>query len=173
MIFISESGLTDTRRAAQWDEWYLEHLAVMTTVPGILSAQRFATAEPGHPPSLAMYTLTSPAVFEDPYYLSVRGMGPWLPLIDRTYYRRNLFDGLEAAPTVASDQYLRVADCAQPDTAWQPGDRGYCLRAVGLDRSTPYRMLEVLDEEPPRLLPGSGRGALYRPVTRRYTGAAT
>ena len=45
-----------------------------------------------------MYSVASPNVFDDPYYQSVRGMGEWLTLIDRRYYRRNLFAGAERAP---------------------------------------------------------------------------
>ncbi len=70
----------------------------MLTVPGVSSAQRFVTDTPGYSPSLAIYTMAGPGVFDDPYYLSVRGMGEWLPLIDRRYYQRNLFAGLDRAP---------------------------------------------------------------------------
>jgi hypothetical protein len=41
MIFNSQSGITDNSRAADWDAWYLEHLRIMATVPGVSSAQRF------------------------------------------------------------------------------------------------------------------------------------
>ena len=35
MIFMSQSGLLDPSRAAAWDAWYLEHLDVMASVPGV------------------------------------------------------------------------------------------------------------------------------------------
>mgnify|MGYP000122274255 CR=1 FL=1 len=100
MIFMSQSGLIDAvrdaphdaTREADWDAWYIEHLRIMVTVPGIDSAQRFRTDSPGHPPSLAMYTIDSAAVFADPYYQSIRGMGEWAALIARQHYKRNLFD---------------------------------------------------------------------------------
>jgi hypothetical protein len=75
MIFISQSGLKDNTLAADWERWYLEHLRIMVTVPGIASAQRFKTDMPAFPPSLAIYSVASSNVFSDPYYLSVRGMG--------------------------------------------------------------------------------------------------
>src|SRR5215213_9996974 len=103
MIFMSQSGITDDARERDWDRWYLEHLEIMVSVPGIASAQRFKTSAEGHPPSLAMYSVASPNVFNDPYYLSVRGMGEWLPLIDRAQYKRNLFEGLARAPEVSPD----------------------------------------------------------------------
>jgi hypothetical protein len=141
MIFFSESGLIEPSRGPEWDEWYKGHLAAMASVPGVLSAQRFAALDPGVPPSLAMYTVTSPAVFESEIYLSVRGMGPWVGLVDETQHRRNLFDGLDTAPEVPAGSVLAVADRAAPDRkglTW--------LRIAGLDRSTPYRGIAVFPD---------------------------
>src|SRR5947207_8024614 len=115
MIFISESGLTDENRMADWDLWYRGHLAAMVAVPGVTSAQRFRALDDGPPPSLAMYTVASPAVFESDIYLRTRGMGPFLPLVDRRLHRRNLFEGLDAAPEVPIGGILLVADRAAAD----------------------------------------------------------
>ncbi len=114
MIFFSESGLIEPSRRPEWDEWYKGHLAAMASVPGVLSAQRFAALGPGVPPSLAMYTVTSPAVFASAIYLQVRGMGPWVGLVDETLHRRNLFDGLDAAPEIPEGGVLAIADRAAP-----------------------------------------------------------
>jgi hypothetical protein len=159
MIFMSQSGLTDAARMAEWDAWYVEHLRLMASVPGIYSAQRFKTGSEGYSPSLAMYGIAGPEVFTDPYYLSVRGMGAWLPLIDRRHYKRNLFEGLDRAPPVRADQVLLMADRDAEDAdladlrlAW--------LECVGIDRSTALRGIAVADYAP------VGRGiAVYRPVT--------
>jgi hypothetical protein len=164
MIFMSQSGLSDPEREAEWAAWYLEHLRIMVTVPGIDSAQRFTTTASGHSPSLAMYTIAFPDVFADPYYQRVRGMGPWLPLIDTRYYRRNLFAGLDAAPDVPADHALVVADRDRP--ADPPGLRLRWLEAVGLDRSTPYRGIAVVGPAAADALAGSDV-AVYRPVTAR------
>src|SRR5439155_8028700 len=117
MIFTSESGLIDTSRIAEWDEWYLGHLAAMVAVPGVTSAQRFRALDEGRPPSLAMYTVASPAVFESGIYLRTRGMGPFVPVVDRSLHRRNLFEGLDAAPEVPIAGILLVADRAAADSA--------------------------------------------------------
>ena len=50
MIFTSQSGFTDPARKAEWDRWYLGHLELMASVPGISSAQRFKTTNPGYSP---------------------------------------------------------------------------------------------------------------------------
>src|SRR5713226_5619980 len=139
MIFTSESGLTDASRMAEWDEWdewYRGHLAAMVGVPGVTSAQRFRALDDGPPPSLAMYTVASPAVFDSAIYLRTRGMGPFISAVDERMHRRNLFEGLDAAPDVPMGGILLVADRAAAGPA-TPGI--VWLWAVGLDRSTPYR----------------------------------
>lgn len=165
MIFMSQSGLTDPARGREWDAWYVEHLRIMLTVPGIASAQRFKTDTPGHSPSLAMYTIASADVFQDPYYRSVRGMGDWLPLVQKQYYRRNLFAGLDAAPDVAEDCLLLVADRDRPDDV--PGVEFVWLKAVGLDRSTPYRGIAVVPRAGVQGLGDRGGIGVYRPATKR------
>jgi hypothetical protein len=166
MIFMSQSGLTDVTRAQAWAAWYADHLRIMATVPGITSAQRFTTANREHPPSLAMYSVASAAVFDDPYYRSVRGMGEWQPLIDPRHYHRNLFAGLDDAPDVPDDRVLIVADGERP--AEFPGVVLTWLSAAGLDRSTPYRGIAVVDPATGDGLARYGLG-IYRPDGRRVT----
>jgi hypothetical protein len=107
-----------------------------------------------------MYTVESDSVFRDPYYLSIRGMGEWKPLIDARFYHRNLFSGLDVAPTVRRDQFLIIADRPEPDPsmglAW--------LQAVGLDKSTPWRGLAVVEADSVHKLEGVRIG-VYVPVT--------
>jgi RimJ/RimL family protein N-acetyltransferase len=166
MIFFSESALIEPSRRPEWDEWYKTHLAAMAAVPGVLSAQRFAALDRGVPPSLAMYTVTSPAVFESEIYLQTRGMGPWAGLVDESQHRRNLFDGLDAAPQVDAGQILAVADRGAPDRknlTW--------LRTAGLDRMTPYRGIAVFPDAASARRATGGKAALYRPMTPVYAGA--
>jgi hypothetical protein len=163
MIFMSQSGLKDASREHEWDAWYVEHLRIMRTVPGISSAQRFKTESRGHSPSLAMYTIASAAVFQDPYYQSVRGMGDWLPLIQKQHYRRNLFEGLDQAPDVAQDCVLIVADRDRP--ADVPGVALIWLKCAGIDHSTPYRGIAVVKGDGAGTGTARGRFAVYRPVT--------
>jgi hypothetical protein len=143
MIFISESGLLDLSRKAEWDAWYVDHLRIMCTVEGISTAQRFETDTPGFPLSLAMYTVSSAEVFADPYYLSIRGFGPWEAFIDSAQYRRNLFSGMDAAPRVDPGQRLLVADRPMPDPAL--GADFTWLECVALDRSMPFRGIAVVE----------------------------
>lgn len=165
MIFMSQSGLLDRTREAEWDVWYVEHLRIMGTVNGIHSTRRFKSDSPDHPPSLAMYSVASAAVFEDPYYQKIRGMGEWLPLIDKRFYRRNLFEGMAAAPDVPADHVLYLVDRDAPDLVL-PGIALSWLRSVGLDRSTPYRGIAAV---PAKVDTASARRAgvaIYQPFTR-------
>ena len=166
MIFMSQSGMTDPQRQADWDQWYIAHLRLMLTVNGIESAQRLKLIHGDHSPSLAIYTIASPDVFQDAYYLRIRGMGEWLPLIDRRYYRRNLFAGLNTAPDVPDTSVLLVADRDQPE-ATLAGMAWLWLEAVALDRSPPYRGLAVVSSTDVERVHGM-RVAIYRPVTRRF-----
>jgi hypothetical protein len=165
MIFNSQSGITDRARDADWALWYLDHLRIMATVPGVFSAQRFITAHYGHPPSLAMYGVASADVFKGEYYQSVRGMGEWLPLIDKQWYRRNLFDGLDVAPTVNDDQVLLVADRDAPDAALAALPFTW-LKVAGIDRSTPYRGIAVVAKNAVPAL--AENVAIYTPASKRY-----
>jgi RimJ/RimL family protein N-acetyltransferase len=169
MIFTSESALIEPSRKAEWDEWYLGHLAAMASVPGVLSAQRFRALDPGVPQSLAIYTVTSPAVFESDVYRRTRGMGPFVGIVDETQHRRNLFEGRDAAPEVGEGQILLVADRATSERA----ESFDWLRAVALDRSTPYRGIAVVADVAlarRRAATLGGPVALYRPITGRFAG---
>ena len=166
MIFMSQSGLTDPSREKAWAAWYADHLRIMVTVPGITSAQRFTTATPGHPPSLAMYSVASAAVFDDPYYRSIRGMGEWQPLIDTRHYHRNLFSGLDVAPAVPEGAVLIVADRDRPTEL--PHLALTWLPAVGLDRSTAYRGIAVVDTTAAGAL-APHDVAVYRATGRRVS----
>ena len=166
MIFMSQSGISDASRTMEWDAWYVEHLRIMLTVPGIASAQRFRTDSPDYSPSLAMYTVASAEVFRDPYYLSVRGMGEWLPLVPKQHYHRNLFEGLDTAPDVAEDSVLIVADRDRPGLGPQ-GIMLTWLKTVGIDLSTPYRGIAVVKRAAADSLVSVGSIGVYRPVTPR------
>jgi hypothetical protein len=162
MIFMSQSGLTVPERRHEWDAWYVEHLRIMKTVAGVDSAQRFRTENENWSPSLAMYSIASPDVFQDPYYQKIRGMGEWLPLIDRRFYIRNLFDGLDRAPEVSKQSVLLVTDQETPASDL-PGIRFMWLRAAGLDRSTPFRGIAVANGQVGDNLRGIGEVAIYEP----------
>jgi hypothetical protein len=93
-------------------------------------------------------------------------MGEWLPLVPQQHYHRNVFEGLDAAPDVAEDSVLIVADRDRPG----PGPQGVTLtwlKAVGIDLSTPYRGIAIVKRAAADSLTAAGSIGVYRPVTRR------
>jgi hypothetical protein len=164
MIFMSQSAITTPDRENDWDRWYVDHLGIMVTVPGVYSAQRFKTTAPDYPRSLAMYSMASADVFNDPYYQSIRGLGEWAELVDRRFYRRNLFDGADRAPAVNVAQVLLVADRDAPELELA-GVEWKWLTCVGIDRTTPYRGIAVVQKAAGETAAATKGVALYRPVT--------
>lgn len=167
MILMSQNALLDERDEALLDEWYLEHLRCMVSVPGIFSAQRFKTATPGFSASLALYSVTSEKAFDDPCYRSFRGMGVLVSRIDERKHHVNLFDGLDAAPVVADDDRLLLADRGLPQDELA-GIVFTWLKCVGRDFSTPFRGIAVVAGA--RLSALGADVAVYRPVTSRFSG---
>ena len=164
---MSQNALLDERDEAAFDEWYLEHLRQMSSVPGIYSAQRFKTTTAGFPRSLALYSVTSERAFDSPYYRSIRGMGDMAGRVDEIQHHVNLFEGLDAAPVVGEGERLLLADRAAP--AGDLGGVSYVwLRCVARDFSTAYRGVAVVAAQ--RLPPLDSTVAVYHPASARFVG---
>jgi hypothetical protein len=164
---MSQNGVLDERDEAALDGWYLEHLRLMSSVPGIYSAQRFKTATPGFPRSLALYSVTSEKAFESPYYQSIRGMGEMAGRIDERQHHVNLFEGLDAAPVVGTRERLLIADRAAPSGDID-GVSYVWLKCVARDLSTAYRGVAVVSAE--RLPVLDATVAVYHPASARFSG---
>jgi hypothetical protein len=91
-------------------------------------------------------------------------MGEWLALIDRRYYRRNLFAGADRAPDVAEDQVLLVVDRPAPEPRLAGIDWTW-LECVGIDRSTPFRGIAMMRSDRAGDAGTTPDIALYRPAT--------
>jgi hypothetical protein len=62
-----------------------------------------------------------------------------------SFWHRNLFEGLDEAPEVPDDARLIVIDSEQPDVKLE-GLNVTWLKNAGLDRTTPYRGLVIVDQ---------------------------
>ena len=167
MILMSQNGLLDERDEAALDEWYLDHLRCMSSVPGIYSAQRFKTSTPGFPRSLALYSVTSEKAFDSAYYRSFKGMGVMASRMDERQHHVNLFEGLDAAPVLSEGERLLLTDRDSPqgDIA---GISISWLKCVARDFSTPYRGIAVVAAD--RLPAPDPTIAVYSAVTARLHG---
>lgn len=169
MIYIVECALTVKQTDDDWNRWYHSmkppHI-LPTAVPGILSTQRFKGTNVNPPAYFAMYSVTSADVMASDAYRNAGGgrfqTENWKPII--TFWNRDLFGGADA-PDVPMDCILLVLD--RPAPGGSPlGLSFQWLPAVGLDRSTPYRGLAVLDRAEAERLPLATLAGLrtFRPV---------
>jgi hypothetical protein len=143
VIYMVECGFADASREVAWNEWYSGHLRDFLTVSEFRTTQRFIAIGPSSPRYRAMYTLESPAAFENPVYKGFKGGNfpiEWRSAI--TDFHRNLFDAGMAAPMVDDQSALVIVD--DPETDEVAGIRLAIWRAVGLDKSVAIRGLAVI-----------------------------
>jgi hypothetical protein len=173
MLYVVELDFADAGRQAQWDAWYMQHLDILLSVPGIHSAQRFHCLSPCPAPYLAIYTVDSPEVFESAAYRARGGRdstGEWKPLM--LNWDRNVFSGIEAAPAVALGQLLLLTE-AEPAAVASAGIDFSWLVAVGLDRTVARRGLAVAEAKLAREAAQGSRGLIraYRPIMQQRVSA--
>lgn len=166
MLYAVEMNFTQPARQAAWDAWYLEHLDILLTVPGIHTAQRFRCEDLSPAPYLAIYSVDGPEVFVSPAYRERGGRdstGEWKSVM--VNWDRNLYDGLGRAPAVADAEVLLLTE-AQPAAVATSGVAFCWLHAVGLDRTVMRRGLTVVDVAHGRRIAqdSAGRVRVYRPL---------
>lgn len=174
MIYMVECALTLKQTDEDWNRWYHSmkppHI-LPTAVPGILTTQRFKGINVKPPAYFAMYSVTSADVMTSDAYRNAGGgrfqTENWKPII--TFWNRDLF-GSADAPDVPMDSILAVLDRQAPE-ATPPGIPFQWLPCIGLDRSTPYRGLAVLDSVAAKRLPLETLPGLrtFRPVIPQVT----
>jgi hypothetical protein len=144
MIYMVACRFADPALEPAWNDWYSGHLPTLLSVPGIETAQRFRQRGVDRPRYRAVYTLTSPAVFESDAYRNKKG-GRFPPewrenVVDHS---RDILAGLDVAPAVAKQDMLVVfmAKAAAEQMAVAPD----WLTPAGLDRSVPLLGLAAVD----------------------------
>lgn len=146
MIYMVEMGFSALALREKWDAWYLSHMKMLVTIPGIHATQRFEALEDHIQPFVAMHEVTGPEVFESAAYKAKAGpasTGEWRTL--HSHWVRNVFAGMEHTPDVAMNAYLILAEegsqYSLPD-----GIEKHRLESVGLDRNPARRWLAVTDQ---------------------------
>jgi hypothetical protein len=173
MLYIVEMDFTQPARKDEWDAWYMEHVDILLSVPGIHTAQRFLCVTPWSAPYLAIYTVDSPQVFESAPYRERGGRdstGEWKSTM--VNWDRNVFAGIERFPAVTAGQLLLLTEADPAAVASAHVD--FCwLQAVGLDRTVPRRGLAVVEDRCVQELTGDGRGLMraYRPLMQQRIAA--
>ena len=149
MIYTVEEALKPGHTDAVWDIWTSEMkpASKVLAVPGFNTAQRFKGLGLDPAPSLALYSIDSADVMTSKRYFDNGGGKLGSPKWGEhlSFWHRNLFEGLDEAPEVADDARLLVIDTASPDVHLE-GLTITWLKGVGLDRTTPYRGLVIVDQ---------------------------
>jgi hypothetical protein len=164
-----ECGFSDPSREADWNRYYSgPKLDSVLAVPGFRTSQRFCALDALPGPYLAMHTVHSGDVLSGTSYKSGGGgnFGQWQPYI--TDWKRNLFDGCDVAPDIGMEERLLVSDRPANEVDVSGLD---CigLRAVGLDMSTPQRIIARAAARDAERLAAARWGAfrLYEPMIVR------
>ena len=134
---------------AAYDGFYERHISMLLTIPGFLSAQRFACAEGARAPFLALYRLADEEVLERPAYLTRAGR---LSVPDEfrgrmSNWDRNLLRGEPGALEVpfadgGRGPVLAVLDRLDPSAPALP-DAFSALEVIGLDRTIAERGVRI------------------------------
>lgn len=146
MIYMVEMGFTAHGLREKWDEWYLSHMKMLITIPGIRATQRFITLHDHMQPFVALHEVAGPEVFTSDAYRAKAGpasTGEWRDL--HKNWGRNVYSGMEHTPDVGENSFLMIAESGYEGIF--PLDLPqHVLRSVGLDRDPPRRVLAVTDQ---------------------------
>jgi hypothetical protein len=147
MIYMVDHVFANPQPEPAWHEWYAGYLHKLLAVPGFGSAQRFKAINQAPPRFLAMYAVVSAAVYDSPAYKAMGGGGSQSPRFHGDYklWTRNLFEGADAVPVVNDGQYVYALDSDRPDGILPFAQMPLCLKSVGLQQTTAYRAIVVLD----------------------------
>ena len=141
MLYMVELDFPHPSLLDEWHRWYGEHLQLLLSMPGFISAQRFQATTPTASPFVAIYSIANAEVMTSAAYRAKAGPkspGRWAELMTNWY--RNVLDGIECAPEVPLDGWLAIVDRRTADAPALP--EGFvALRPVALDRSIVERGL--------------------------------
>jgi len=141
MIYMVEMALIDLDLRTEWDAWYLSHMKLLISIPGIAATQRFEAMAPHPSPFVALHQVSGPGVFSSDAYRAKAGPGGTGVWRDRMHnWHRNVLTGLDETPDVPlTGALVVVEDGAHVPLAVQ------WTEAIGLDRSVTRRGFAVLE----------------------------
>jgi len=171
MLYSVEIAFTNSEHEADWNAWYETFLVKLVSVPGFKTAQRFQGQSPYSSPYLALYSVTSRAVFDSQPYRDIGGGGAAVGRFAQYRQRkRNLFSGIDFFPSVSGGSCVVIVDC-DPEQLDLPNLLFTPLAIADFDRTVERRFITVTSEELARrlrLAEMEGVG-LYRPANERRT----
>jgi hypothetical protein len=148
MIYMVEMALIDLSRRTEWDAWYLSHMKLLISIPGIQATQRFEALGQHVSPFVALHQVTGPAVFTSDAYRAKAGPGGtgiWRERMNN--WHRNVLQGLDETPDVPPDGALIVveddaAGIVESDAAIVSGGGAANVSKHGVTVPVPVRWTE-------------------------------
>lgn len=168
MIYTVECSFADPASEAEWNDFYsLEKLPALISVSGFHTSQRFRALTSGCPLYLAIHSIDNLAVLLGEEYRQKGGgnFSRWQQHI--TNWHRNLYGGLDRAPSIGADEHLVISNVG-PGNIIKMGAAPYRLQAVALERIPETLWFAKLDRYTAELatnLPEDIR--IYAPMTKR------
>ena len=127
-----------------FDTFYADHISLLLSIEGFLSAQRFEADRSVPAPFLAIYEIANPEVLTSPAYASKAGPAA-VPNVYRSKFRnwdRNVFTTPSCELTVPMGGWMTVVDRLSTTSMNLPV--GYtALNPTGLDRSVVERGIRI------------------------------
>ena len=173
MIYMVEMNLMEMDRRVEWDAWYVSHMRMLITIPGIHATQRFECLHDHPSPFVALHEVDGPEVFASDAYKATAGpfgTGEWRTKMNN--WNRNVFDGLDQTPDVPEGSRLLVVEDGA-EASVPAGLSVNWLTSVGLDKSVSRRGVVVCSVDQARPLEAGVPGIrVLKPLTSRLVEAA-
>ena len=166
MIYTVECSFADPACEAEWNDFYsLNKLPALISVTGFHTSQRFKALGSGCPVYLAVHTIDGLDVLTGTEYL-LKGGGNFARWQRRiTDWHRNLYDGLDRAPAVASGEFLVVCQ-GDAEPLLNAGIALFAMHAVALEKCPEHRWIGALDQQSAHTAARlSSQVQLYAPMT--------
>ena len=151
IFYMVEMNYPKSESRAEFDAFYDRHIAMLLTIKGFQSAQRFACVHAAKAPYLALYRLAGPAVLTSKNYTSKAGrMSVKASMRERiTNWDRNLVNGALDELEVAMGGWMVLIDRLDSQSPALP-DGFTPLTIIGLDKTLAERGVCTGDTgEPP------------------------
>jgi hypothetical protein len=172
MIYTVECSFDDPASEAEWNDFYsLDKLPALISVEGFHSSQRFKALRHGCPTYLAVHAIDGLHILTGEDYRRKGGgnFARWQRHIG--HWHRNLYDGLDRAPAVGSNDVL-LSSASGPESLIGLGLNPCAMHAVELEKFPERRWLATRERS---RLPAMDRLPqdvhVYVPMTAQLTPA--
>lgn len=146
-FYMVEMDYPASEDRAAFDDFYHNHISMLLTIDGFLSAQRYECGPEARAPFLAVYRLRDPEVMTSENYTSKAGRNSVDPAFraKMTNWDRNLVQGEIDDMDVPDGGCLVLIDRHTPDSPALP--EGFTpLEIVGLDATIAQRGVRVFPD---------------------------